>query len=151
MELLNATKMKAGYTMGLKPDGRELLVVVVKGTFKIPSAGEDAELAEKQADLVMADQFTGEPGLSAPTYESDFAPIKPRCDVLLNGSAYAPKGEPVRRLTVGLQVGSMQKSFAVVGNRVWRSFLGFVSSTRPEPFVKMPISYDNAFGGTDSS
>lgn len=151
MELLNATKMKAGYTMGLKPDGRELLVVVVKGTFNIPKPGEEAELADKQVDLVMADQFTGEPGLSAPTYESDFAPVKPRCDVLLNGSAYAPKGEPARRLTVGLQVGSMQKSFAVVGNRVWRSFLGFVSSTRPEQFVKMPISYDNAFGGTDSS
>jgi len=31
MDLLNATKMQAGYTMGMKPDGRELLVVVVKG------------------------------------------------------------------------------------------------------------------------
>jgi len=53
MELLNATKMTAGYTMGLRPDGRELLVVVVKGTFKIPTGNRAAELAEQQADLVM--------------------------------------------------------------------------------------------------
>jgi len=89
--------------MGMKPDGRELLVVVVKGTFSIPkSPSEVPELAEKQADLVMADEFTGEPGLSAPKYESDFAPFKPRCDVLLNGSAYAPGGQPSQTHQVGV-------------------------------------------------
>ena len=150
MDLLNATKMKAGYTMGLKPDGRELLVVVVKGTFAIPkSPSETPELTTQQADLVMADEFTGEPGLSAPKYESDFAPFKPRCEVLLNGSAYAPGGEPVKRLEVGLRVGTMTKSFTVVGNRIWKKSMFFIYATRPEPFVKMPISYDNAFGGAD--
>ncbi len=151
MELLNATKMKAGYTMGLRPDGRELLVVVVKGTFNFPKPGQEPELAAQQADLVMADQFTGEPGLSAPRYESDFAPVKPRCDVLLNGSAYAPSGNPVKRLKVGLRVGRLEKTFTVVGNRFWRNWLGFIWRTAPEPFVKMPISYDHAFGGVDRS
>ena len=151
MELLNATKMKAGYTMGMKPDGRELLVVVVKGTFKIPKPGQEVELSPQQADLVMADEFTGEPGLSAPKYESDFAPAKPRCDVLFNGSAYAPGGEPVKRIKVGLRVGSMEKTFTVVGDRKWRKWLTFIWATKPEPFVKMPISYDNAFGGSDLS
>jgi hypothetical protein len=36
MELVNSTRMVAGYTMGLEPSGRELLVVAVKGTFQIP-------------------------------------------------------------------------------------------------------------------
>lgn len=152
MQLLNATKMRAAYTMGMKPDGRELLVVVVKGTFTIPeSPDQPAELAEKQADLVMADEFTGEPGLSAPRYESDFAPFKPRCDVLLNGSAHAPQGEPARRVPVGLRVGAMRKSFVVVGNRTWRKWFLVPWSSRPEPFVTMPISYDNAFGGMDKT
>jgi hypothetical protein len=152
MELLNATKMKAAYAMGMKPDGRELLVVVVKGTFSIPkSPSEVPELAEKQADLVMADEFTGEPGLSAPKYESDFAPFKPRCDVLLNGSAYAPGGQPVKRIRVGLRVGAWEKTFTVVGHRFWRKWLWFISITSAVPFVKMPISYDNAFGGIDRS
>jgi hypothetical protein len=151
MELLNATKMTAGYTMGLRPDGRELLVVVVKGTFRIPKDNRGPELAEQQVDLVMVDEFTGEPGFSAPKYESDFAPTKPRCDVLLNGSAYAPAGRPVTRVDVGLRVGAMAKFFSVVGNRFWKKDLFSIHATEPTPFTVMPISYDNAFGGVDQS
>lgn len=152
MELLNATKMQAGYTMGMAPDGRESLVVVVKGTFRFPEKpDQEPPLAEEQVPLVMADTFEGEPGFSAPVYESEFPPKKPKCDVLLNGSAYAPEGRPAKRVAVSLQVGDWRKSFAVVGNRVWKKGWFGVSSTRPEPFAVMPISYGNAFGGTDTT
>lgn len=152
MNLLNATKMQAGFTMGMKPDGRELLVVAVKGTFDFPTKPGDApRLAAEQVPLVEADQFTGEPGFSAPLYESDYAPSKPACDVLLNGSAYAPGGAPATRVTVALRIGSMRKSFDVVGNRKWIGGIGGYSASRPEPFVRMPISYDTAFGGSDTS
>lgn len=149
MELLNATKMQAGYTLGMKPEGRELLVVVVKGTFTIPPHGKDATLVETQEPLIMADTFSGEPGRSAPVYESDFAPHKPKCDVLLNGSCYASSGKSASRVPVSLQVGSWSKSFQVVGDRVWKKRLFFVTATRPMPFTVMPISYDKAFGGED--
>ncbi len=151
MELLNATQLLSGYTMGLQPDGRQLLVVVVKGTFTIPRAGEEPQLAKEQVPLITADVFTGEPGFSAPLYESDYAPRKPRCDVLLNGSAYAPQGQPAERVTVSLQVGALRKSFDVVGHRTWHRGLFSASSTRPQAFTVMPISYDNAFGGVDKS
>jgi hypothetical protein len=151
MELLNATKMRAGYTMGMDPSGRELLVVAVKGTFTLPRNGEEPELTPDQISLVDADIFTGEPGFSSPLYESDFAPIKPRCDVLLNGSAYSPRGRAARRVTVSLQVGPVSKSFDVIGNRVWvGALLGAVAS-QPEPFTVMPISYDRAYGGIDTN
>jgi hypothetical protein len=149
MELINATRMIAGYTMGMEPSGRELLVVVVKGTFRIPSEqGARLQLAEEQVPLVMSDVFFGEPGLSAPKYEVDFAPKKPRCDVLLNGHAYTPGGRPAERVTVGLKVGNWSKSFAVVGDRAWDS-AGGPRASSPVPFIQMPISYDHAFGGTD--
>jgi hypothetical protein len=45
MELINATRMVAGYNMGLEPSGRELLVVVIKGTFVVPKPGEQMRLA----------------------------------------------------------------------------------------------------------
>jgi hypothetical protein len=152
MQLLNATKMQAGYAMGMQPDGRELLVVVVKGTFTIPaSPSAEPKLAEEQAPLVDADVFTGEPGFSAPLYECDFAPRKPFCDVLLNGSAYAPRGKPTERVTVSLRVGAVAKSFSVVGKRVWQAGMLSLAWTSPEPFTVMPISYDNAFGGVDRS
>lgn len=39
MDLLNAINMQAGYTMGLASDGRESIVVAVKGTFKYAPKG----------------------------------------------------------------------------------------------------------------
>ncbi len=150
MELVNSTRMVAGYTMGLEPSGRELLVVVVKGTFRIPKSGEPVQLADEQCPLVMADTFTGEPGFSAPVHEVDFAPRKHRCDVLLTGSAYAPGGRPATRVEVGVRVNGMAKSFAVVGNRHWRSGIGGITASDTEPFSVMPISYDRAFGGVDN-
>jgi hypothetical protein len=150
MELLNATGMRAGYSMGMQPDGRELLMVVVKGTFEMPKGAEEPRLAAEQLPLVEADTFTGEPGLSAPVYESDYTPVKRRCDVLLLGSAYAPRGLPAERVRVALRVGPMTKQFDVVGNRVWSSDMFGVAATQPEPFTVMPISYDVAFGGVDN-
>jgi hypothetical protein len=151
MELINSTRMVAGYTMGMEPSGRELLVVVVKGTFRIPAqSGEPLRLHDEQVPLVTSDVFFGEPGLSAPRYEVDYAPRKPRCDVLLNATAYAPEGRPTTRAAVGVSIGSWSKSFDVVGDRVWEAGLGGIGASAATPFVKMPISYDRAFGGTDN-
>jgi hypothetical protein len=141
--------MQAGYTMGMKPDGREMLVVAIKGTFEFPKyANEEPRLAETQLPLVDADTFTGEAGFSAPLYEVDYSPTKKHCDVLLNGSAHTPNGEPVTHLQVGIKVGSLTKSFTVIGNRHWEAGLG-IGTSHPESFTLMPISYNNAFGGVD--
>jgi hypothetical protein len=67
----------------------------------------------------------------------------------LNGSAYAPYGIPAERVRVSLRVGSLIKSFDVVGNRVWQAGHFYRDTTQPEPFTQMPISYSNAFGGVD--
>ncbi len=151
VELLNATRMVAGFNLGVEQSGRELLVVVAKGTFRIPppDAPDSIALHETQLPLVMADTFTGAPGLSAPVYEVDFAPRKPRCDILLLGSAYAPRGRPAARVEVGLRVGNWSKTFAVVGPRQWECGLAGVGATPPGVFVRQPVSYDGAFGGTD--
>jgi hypothetical protein len=141
--------MVAGYTMGLEPSGRELLVVVIKGTFQLPNNSESVRLHGEQLSLVMADTFTGEPGFSAPVYEVDFAPRKPSCDILLNGSAYAPNGRPATHVPVMLQVGRCVKQFNVLGDRVWQARMARIQASRPEPFAKKRISYDVAFGGVD--
>src|SRR5690606_26168733 len=150
MELVNATQMQAGYTQGLRPDGRELLVVVVKGTFTLPKPGEAPCLADEQLPLVEADSFTGEPGLSAPLYESDYAPFKPRCDVILSGCAYAPGGKPAAKVPVGIKVGRVAKVFNVIGDRKWEAGIGGIGPGFAVPFDRKPISYDVAFGGVDA-
>ena len=147
MDLVNATDMPANFTLGLDPDGRERIVVVVKGTFVIPPRGGVATLAEEQDDFVFADTFTGKPGFSAVVHECDFAPVKPRCDVLLVGSAHAPQGRRVTSLTVGLRVGAMTKGFEVVGDRHWTAGVLGIAASSPSPFTSLPVSYDRAFGG----
>jgi hypothetical protein len=150
LELINATRMVAGYNMGLEPSGRELLVVVIKGTFELPARrGDPVRLADEQLPLVMADTFTGEPGFSAPVYEVDFAPRKPACDVLLVGHARVPEGRAATRLRVGLRVGPMEKVFDVVGDRVWQAGLKGITASSPLPFTEKLVSYDTAFGGAD--
>ena len=152
MDFVNKSGVKPGWTMGFDRDGRELLIVAVKATFVIPDRPNDEpKFADEQVPLVKADTFTGEPGYSAPIYESDYAHRKPNCDVLLNGRAYAPQGKKAERFPVSLRVGTMEKSFDVVGNRQWKRGILLVDSTYPEPFTLMPISYDNAFGGVDRS
>lgn len=152
MQLINATRMLTAYTLGVEPSGRERLVVVVKGTFRFPREGEPAQhfaLHEEQQPLVMADTFTGEPGFSAPVYEAEFPYHKPRCDILLLGSAHAPNGRMAKRVEVGVRVGGWQKQFAVVGPRHWDCGAATLRASAPEPFSVQPISYDVAFGGVD--
>jgi hypothetical protein len=150
MEIQNATKLPASYTMGMDPDGRERLVVVIKGTFDISDAGGELQLASEQAKPIFADVFSGEPGLSSVIYESDFAPFKPRCDVLLNGCAHAPGGQRAPAVRVSLSfAGAFEKTLDVYGDRVWRSGLLVTEPSDPVPFDSMPINYDRAFGGVD--
>ena len=151
MHLQNATKMQAGYTLGMAPDGGECLVAVIKGTFAIPENGGQATLHPTQEALFTSDTFTGEPGLSAPVYEADYAPEKKRCDVLLQCQAHAPNQKPVERLTVGFKVGSLSKSFDVVGQRFWdRTLLGGLKPSKPLPFLNQTLTYDCAYGGVDT-
>lgn len=151
MILENHTPFVAGWTMGFERDGRELVVVAVKGTFTIPTDDREPEPAVEQLPLIEADQFTGEPGLSAPLRESDYAHRKPLCDVLVVGRAYAPPGRRALQLPVGLRVGALTKAFRVVGDRTWRRGVFGVRPSDPEPFAVMQVSYDNAFGGVDDS
>ena len=149
MEIINKTRMPADVTVHTEIDGREALVVVVKGTFQIPGDATAIRLYDEQQPLVMSDVFYGEPGKSAPRYEVDFAPRKIRCDVLLNAAAHAPGGRPATRVTAGVRIGSWSKSFDVVGDRCWLSGVSGLTRSLTAPFTAMPITYDRAFGGTD--
>ncbi|MES9941151.1 MAG: DUF2169 domain-containing protein [Candidatus Thiodiazotropha sp. 6PLUC2] len=150
MEIISSTQFQTGYTLCHVHDGHELLVIITKGTFNIPKQGEFAELTEKQKPLVIADLYSGEPGYSSPLYELDYAPFKRHCDVLLLGSAYAPGGTPVTNVDVNLKLSTLNKSFRVTGSRNWEAGKFAIRPGYPAIFDKMPISYDQAFGGIDN-
>jgi len=152
MTLHNATNFEAGYNLGVEKSGHHCLVVVCKATFAMPCSMDEPAIPkskEEQMQLHHTDLFTGEEGESALLYENDFAPHKPKCDVILNGSAYAyPEEETIDR-EVQLRIGALDKSFRVVGRRIWEKHAFKATSSEYEPFVKKFISYDIAYGGND--
>lgn len=152
MQVLNQTPYCHQFTMGMDKAGHEYLSFVVKGTFDFPpDAATPPQPSDSQRPLVMADAHTGTPGFSATLWETDFAFRKAACDVVLQGAAHAPGGQPAERVRVGVRVGAWSKQFDVVGQREWRVLGPAITATRPYPFTRQPFSYDTAFGGPDRS
>ncbi|MGX9146903.1 DUF2169 family type VI secretion system accessory protein [Mesorhizobium sp. 128a] len=150
MQIWNQMGYPHQFTVGTDKAAHEWIVVVVKGTFDFPGTpGGPVQKSAEQVPLVMADTQTGEPGYSATLWETDFAFRKPRCDIIANGCAYAPNGRPAERVPVGIKVGNWSKLFEVVGTREWRAIGPMFTATAPQPFLRLPISYDVAWGGTD--
>jgi hypothetical protein len=147
MNLINQTPYLAEHTTATDKTGRLHLLLVLKATWRLPLGGEPAQLMAEQMPPVLSDTATGEPGLSAPEYECDFVLHKPRCEVLLLGSAYPPHGTPANVVDCGFRVGELTKVIRMHGPRQWVVGITGVRPGKAQPFVRQPISYDLAFGG----
>ena len=149
MNLENASQGLAGYSMGRLKNNRMCVVLTAKATYDIPIvSGEEPVLSAEQVPLHEADAHMGEPGFSPTLYENDFAPYKPRCDVILHGSAYAPHNKESAFVDVRLQVSTLDKAFRVVGDRQWQKMGLFENVPSPLPFISKKIHYGCAFGGS---
>jgi len=124
-------------------------VVAVKATFDILPDGT-TKVADKQEDPLYGEEYSGEPGKSSVLYDADLAGPKSGTDVVLNGHAYAPGGKPTTSVTVAMKVDKITKELKVWGNRRWEKGLLGLAMTPPEPFEKMPLTYERAFGGWDT-
>ncbi|MEP7125733.1 MAG: DUF2169 domain-containing protein [Byssovorax sp.] len=80
-------------------------------------------------------------------YGGDFADFKVNAEVLVRGTCYAPGGQPVTDCPVKIGVGEWSKILRVSGPRVWSDGFSGAAMSRPIPFTRMPLGYDNAFGG----
>jgi hypothetical protein len=148
LQLKNGTPFQGTIMLMPDPDGIDSLYTVVKGTFTL---GEQVALADEQVPVAVEQQFYGEPTSSSIRVPSDVSLMKPGTDVLLLGSAYAPGGRPTTQMDVALVVGPLRKRVRVFGDREWRSGGAGYSMTTPEPFQRMPLVWERAYGGTDRS
>jgi len=129
-------------------NGAEVWLVAVKGTFNIESDGT-TNIAEEQEEVHIAPKFRGAPDCSSLLYDTDLPHLKRNTDVLLEGHAYAPQGKLVKEIDVAMKTGKIQKILRVIGDRQYvKTEVGIKLST-PQPFTKMPITYERAFGGID--
>lgn len=147
MNLINQTPYLLEHSTATDKAGRLHLLLLVKASWRLPLGGEPAQLLAEQVAPVLSDTATGAPGLSSPEYECDFVLHKPRCEVLLLGSVYPPRGTPARVVDCGFRVGELTKVIRVHGPRPWLADAAGVRPGLAQPFVRQPLSYDIAFGG----
>ncbi len=144
LQTLNNTPFAADIAVFQDKDGQDTAVAVVKATFDInPDA---VTVAENQAPIVKADQYYGDPALSSLKYASEVTLPKPFTDIVMNGHAY---GRGRTRCLVSLKVGRYRKTVLVIGDRIYKSLLSLSDKSSPKPFQKLPLIYENAYGGSD--
>lgn len=153
------------------PAGESFHVFVARQAYAMTAQGL-MPLAD-QPPLLDADMCFGERLASSVQAESELAPYKPRCDVIVNAAAHAPRGKPARRVVTTLRVERadgtrvIDKSLLVTGECRWQrsslpvrlglalltvASLGLIRPapwrlTRPAPFLALPVRYESAYGG----
>jgi hypothetical protein len=151
MKIVNETPFMVEALPFYGPEGKAVLTIIVKGTFEI-RPNEPASVADEQIPIAFGDELYDEKNGGSVKFEADVAPFKPRADIVVVGHAYAPGGNPVQASGVALKVGQIQKILRITGDRYWKlTGLKSVRMTRPQPFTKMPIVYERAFGGIDTN
>lgn len=129
--------------------GAETLVVVLKATFEL-AHDQPPTLAKQQDPLIPADVYSSEPGKSGLLAEGELSPPKPATAITLSAHA-VPTESNQREINVGIRVGAVSQIAVVRGNRHWDSVLGLTRISSPEPLTRVPLTWENAFGGADQT
>jgi hypothetical protein len=148
LQFKNQTPLAGKMFVTPNPEGIDCLYTVLKGTFTL---GKKVVPAENPLPIVDKEEYIDRPGQSSVKTPSDFALVKPGTDVLLMGTAYAPGGKPATQLDVSLQAGPIKKTVRVFGDRVWEARLLGTKISATQPFDKMPLAWERAFGGVDQT
>ncbi len=151
-EVRNQTTQPCQYFQAVDPDNEVFHVMVLRATYDMTRSGENGQLllAQDQSALAEADIYAGKPGESSLIWESDFAPYKPKCHVLLlNANAYAPDQTASEGWPVSISCGDMKKVAYVTGPREFsRAPVGW-HLNRPEKAHSVPLEYQYAYGGSN--
>jgi len=110
MEFRNLTPFDVMCFSALDKQDIEHPVIVMKVGYRLqPIADQPGQFSAEVMDteplpLRLADQYFGEEGQSSVREESDLAPFKPRCDVIVNGHAHAPDGIATQSWVAGIRL-----------------------------------------------
>jgi len=134
-------------------DGRQVVTALVKRTFALDPR-EGLSPCEEQAEFVEEDELVPketEPG-AYPVAESEVVPFKLKTDVVVTGEVVAHHERPVPESWAGVEVGNHRKYVRVFGDRLIHRMDGNrLRFSEPEPFTRLPLTWDRAYGGVDPS
>lgn len=146
MEIVSLSALPVASLLWQPRPGAWMFTFACKATYELRPG--ESELAPQQEELHEADShWSGDPAWSlyAPR---DIVPIRPRADVVLVGHAFAPNQVPVRSLIARLVVADVEKAIEVFSDRNFTQEGVLREGPR---FAKMPLLYERAGGGPDTS
>jgi hypothetical protein len=119
---------------------------VCKATFLLQPG--KAQLSPDQEPIHEEDSYWDDNPTRSLYAASELYPMKPRTDVVLVGSAFASGGNQVRSLVTRLIIGDLDKAIEVTTDR---SFSPDGMLIGGPPFTRMPLVYERAGGGPETS
>src|SRR5512140_1067787 len=146
MPFANATPYAAIDVPMLDRTGREMVVVIVKATFKLGKEGKllpaDAPSPVRVADVLRDPK---NPERSSALYPSDLCLEKRGTDLVIVGKATSKK--KVTHVDVGISAKAKTVTLRVHVMREYFRGLMEVAISAPVPFEEMPIEWERAYGG----
>lgn len=129
-------------------NGAEVWLVAIKGLFDIQDDGR-LTLSPEQEPVNRTPVFRDPESPSSLLHDTDLPQLKLGTDVLVEGHAYGPAGRVVPFTEVQLRVENyIHKQLRVFGDRKWIYHRNRIQLSEAEPFEKMELIWERAFGGT---
>ncbi len=142
MDLLTAAPLRARSITWQEHPGQWMLTVVCKATYTL--AADRCPLAPEQEDVAESDNHWDDDPRRSLYAPGDLAPYKAKPEVVLVGSAFAHRGQVVRKLPVRLICAGIDKTIDVYGPRT-RERDGTI--VEGPAWSQMPLRYERAAGG----
>ncbi|MFY1829229.1 DUF2169 family type VI secretion system accessory protein [Myxococcus fulvus] len=131
-------------------DGAPCICVVIKQRFAVVRIGHVRREGGAQVRLV-DELWEPDAEQSSIRRPADVGLCKPTTDVVVTGGAMAVQRRPVKELDVLVRVGPVARRLRVFGTRVWYPGVVGLSLTAPQPFEEVPLRWELAYGGMDTS
>jgi hypothetical protein len=144
MDLDNKTRFNAVLIRGCIDEQRLYASLVVRITYRLK--GDQLVLSDEQPWKVSPGPWKCDYG----PLEGDELFYRGGVDLFVFGSAKAPAGKPTPTVDVTIEAGDNFKAgVRVFGKRRWEKSGNQIVMSPSEPFVEMPLTIENAFGGGD--
>lgn len=148
MALANNSPFAALAVPSIAPDGREVVIAVVKATFTRGLDGRirlaDAQVPVRVADVV----YDPDAVESSIRYPSDVGTEKRGTDVVVVGEAVSVRA--VRMIDVTVRIRDRAVPLRVHGERLYYRRVGGIAVGPPAPFERKAIVYERAYGGASA-
>ncbi|TNF24229.1 MAG: DUF2169 domain-containing protein [Deltaproteobacteria bacterium] len=153
---------------GRRLNGDHGVVVVIKRRYNVNTVEAICEPSDETPPVAFAAEFhdDADPPNVSVRQPSEIAPEKRFVDVMVRGTAYAPGGKPVPEFAVEMRIpGVVTRRLRIIGDRkcIWYPPMKELTYkdlakgetwawldpdfTDPEPIEKLPLRYENAYGG----